>query len=161
MKATRYVRRSRIKIGFVGKSVKFPIHFAGHNPLEKVFAKICSIEESRELSKHSSNEDLNKFANQAAAAHNHEAVNSDAGTSEQGCRENNSSGSAQQRPSVDPIIAELDMLDEKLSEGEGSMKKYVVAADTTTRAAGKSLAATRVPPKQIRRKDLPAASSDN
>jgi len=109
----------------VGKSVKFPIHFAGHNPLEKVFTKICSIEESRELSKHSSNEDLNKFANQAAAAHNHEAVNSDAGTSEQGCRENNSSGSAQQRPSVDPIIAELDMLDEKLSEGEGSIKKVL------------------------------------
>ena len=65
MHATKRVRKSRIEIVFYGKSVKFPIRFGGSIPMEKVFKKISAIEESRELSRTSSNEDLNR---QAAAA---------------------------------------------------------------------------------------------
>ena len=60
MNATKRVRKSRIEVVFYGKSVKFPIHFGGSVPMEKVFKKISAIEESRELSRTSSNEDLNR-----------------------------------------------------------------------------------------------------
>ena len=74
MRAPRYFRKSRIQIGFLSKSAKFPIHFSGGNLLEKVFHKIHSIEEARELqlSKNSSNEDLNKLSAQAATVDSQE-----------------------------------------------------------------------------------------
>lgn len=63
MKAERkHVRKSRIDIVFYGKSVRFPIHFRDNDYLEKVFKKISAIEESRELSRHSSGEDLTNMA---------------------------------------------------------------------------------------------------
>ena len=55
---SKHVRKSRIEIVFYGKSVKSPFHFRGTDLLEKVHKKICTIEESRELSRHSSGEDL-------------------------------------------------------------------------------------------------------
>ena len=60
MKAPSHIRRSRIQIGFLSKSAKFPVHFAGHNLLLKVFKQINAIEETRALSKNGSSEDLNK-----------------------------------------------------------------------------------------------------
>ena len=60
MRAPRQIRKSHVKIGFVGKSLKSPFFFEGHTRMERVFQKICSIEASRELSRNSSSEDLNK-----------------------------------------------------------------------------------------------------
>jgi len=40
MKAPRHFRKARFSIVFYSKSVKFSIHFAGHNKLEKVFQKL-------------------------------------------------------------------------------------------------------------------------
>jgi len=37
MRAPRNIRKSRIQIGFLSKSAKFPLHFSGQNLLEKVF----------------------------------------------------------------------------------------------------------------------------
>ena len=64
---SKRVRKSRIEIVFYGKSVRFPIHFRGNDYLEKVFKKIRAIEESREMSRHSSGEDLSKMATSAMA----------------------------------------------------------------------------------------------
>ena len=61
MKAPKNVNKSCVEIRFVSKSVKFPISFHGRDLLEKVFKKISAIEESRDFSRHSSNEDLQKL----------------------------------------------------------------------------------------------------
>jgi len=61
MNAPKKVHKSHIEVRFVSKSVKFPIHFAGQDRLEKVFKKICAIEEARDFSRHSSAEDLAKL----------------------------------------------------------------------------------------------------
>lgn len=45
MKASSSVRRSRIDIVFYGKSVRFPIRFQSNDYMQKVFKKICAIEE--------------------------------------------------------------------------------------------------------------------
>lgn len=78
------VRKSRVEVRFVSKSVKFPISFSSHDLLEKVFKKISSIEESRDFSRHSSNEDLLKYqgAQQPPAQNTSEA--NDCSNSEQG-----------------------------------------------------------------------------
>ena len=104
MKAPRSMRKSLIRIGFVSKSVKFPIHFSGHDRLQNVFKKISSIEESR----HSSSEDLIKTCI-AAAQDANESPNPE-------------------QPVVnrasDFISAEIDLLDDKRSEGKsGGVKK--------------------------------------
>ena len=65
MKAARMVHHSRVQIVFCGKSVPFPIHFSGSDYMEKVFKKICTIEESREFSRTSSNEELKGLREQA------------------------------------------------------------------------------------------------
>lgn len=63
------IRKSQIDIAFSSKSVKFPIHFQDYEYLEKVFKKICAIEESREISsRHSSNEDKNRHQNRVPHA---------------------------------------------------------------------------------------------
>ena len=63
MKAkSKRIRKSQIEIVFYGKSLRSPIHFRDNDYLEKVFKKICAIEECRELSRHSSGEDLSKMA---------------------------------------------------------------------------------------------------
>ena len=58
MQAPRQIRLRHIQMDFYGKSQKFPIRFEGGDLMEKVFKRICQIEESRELSRNSSNEDL-------------------------------------------------------------------------------------------------------
>ena len=68
MRLPRNISRSKIEIRFYGKSARFPITFQGGDLIEKVFKKICSIEESRELSKNSSGEELPRMNGGAAAA---------------------------------------------------------------------------------------------
>jgi len=68
MNSQNRIRKSGVEIVFFGKSVKSPFHFRGTDLLEKVHKKICSIEESRELSRHSSGEDLQKMATSAMAS---------------------------------------------------------------------------------------------
>ena len=58
---SKRIRKSRIEIVFYGKSIKSPFHFRRNDLLEKVHTKICAIEESRELSLSSSNDDLSRM----------------------------------------------------------------------------------------------------
>ena len=67
MQAPRQIRHRHIQLDFYGKSVRFPIRFEGGDLMEKVFKRICTIEESRELSKNSSNEDLHNKSKMSAA----------------------------------------------------------------------------------------------
>lgn len=99
MHAVGLVRKFRISIHFFGKSVRFPIHFEGRDNLQKVFKKICGIEESRERSQRlSPHEDSPKAGNST--------LNMSAGEAE-----------AKAQPESKTIVAEIRMQEYERSEG--------------------------------------------
>lgn len=70
MKVPSFKPNTRTKIGFYGKSAKFPMYVQGSELMEKVYKKICSIESQREMSLNAAsfNEEL-ASANRGEAAH--------------------------------------------------------------------------------------------
>ena len=48
MKVPPFKPNTRTQIGFYGMSSKFPMRVAGNKTMDKVYKKICSIEEQRE-----------------------------------------------------------------------------------------------------------------
>ena len=75
MKVPPFKPNTRTQIGFYGKSSKFPMRVRGNELMDKVYKKICSIEEQRERSKqNSSTEELPKSASQVSKESGSKAI---------------------------------------------------------------------------------------
>lgn len=109
MKVPPLRKHTKMSIGFHGRSALFPVYFDGSELIEKVFRKICSIEEAREISLNSSNEDFSKLL----------PATSGTSASEPSQREQSPQPEAKAPAKARPIlIAEIDMHKVELSEGQ-------------------------------------------